>query len=134
MTIKTLASKGLARRAIARQLSLTEGTVRYHLRRIAAQASDGRARQVRRAAAHREAIGHWMSTQGEGAGADPQRHASFGTHRPARELPKRDPSVFRAPRRRRPVNNHGGRRPGWGHRIVDSSPEPGLPMQFCILC
>ena len=67
MTIKTLASKGLAKRAIARQLSLNEGTVRYHLRRIAAQASDGRARQVRRAAVHREAIAHWMSAQGEGA-------------------------------------------------------------------
>lgn len=67
MTIKTLASKGLAKRAIARQLSLSEGTVRYHLRRIAAKASDGRARQVRRAAAHQEAIAHWMSARGEGA-------------------------------------------------------------------
>ncbi len=67
ITIKTLASKGLAKRAIARQLSLSEGTVRYHLRRIAAQVSDRRARQVRRAAAHREAIAHWMSAQGEGA-------------------------------------------------------------------
>lgn len=67
MTIKTLAGKGLAKRAIARQLALSEGTVRYHLRRIAAQAVDGRSRQVRRAAARREAIAHWMSQQGEGA-------------------------------------------------------------------
>ena len=53
MTIKTLASKGVAKRAIARQLSLSEGTVRYHLRRIAAQAINGRARHVRRAATQR---------------------------------------------------------------------------------
>jgi DNA-binding NarL/FixJ family response regulator len=33
MTIKTLAAKGLPKRAIARQLGLTEGTVRYHLGR-----------------------------------------------------------------------------------------------------
>ncbi len=42
MTTKTPASKGLAMRAIARQLSLSEGTVRCHLRRIAAKARAGR--------------------------------------------------------------------------------------------
>lgn len=62
MTIKTLAAKGVAKRAIARQLTLSEGTVRYHLRRLAAGARDGRALQKRRAAVHREAIDHWMST------------------------------------------------------------------------
>lgn len=67
MTIKTLASKGAAKRAIARQLALSEGTVRYHLRRLAAGAVDGRSRQVRRAAGHREAIAHWMSQHGAGA-------------------------------------------------------------------
>lgn len=40
MTIKTLPSKGLTKRAIAQQLSLSEGTVRHHLRRIAAKAAD----------------------------------------------------------------------------------------------
>ena len=39
MTIKTLAAKGQSQRAIARQLDLCEGTVRYHLRRLAAPAS-----------------------------------------------------------------------------------------------
>lgn len=33
MTIETLAAKGQSQRAIARQLDLCEGTVRYHLRR-----------------------------------------------------------------------------------------------------
>jgi hypothetical protein len=67
MTIKTLASKGLAKRAITRQLSLSEGTVRYHLRRIAARASDGRTRQVGCAVAHEEATAHRMSARGAGA-------------------------------------------------------------------
>ena len=34
MTMKTLAQKGVAKRAIARQLKLSEGTVRYHLKRM----------------------------------------------------------------------------------------------------
>ena len=43
MTIKTLAAKGVPKRAIARQLDLSEGTVRYHLSPLAAGARDGRA-------------------------------------------------------------------------------------------
>lgn len=66
MTIKTLAARGLAKRAIARQLELCEGTVRYHLRRMRAGAGDGRARQPQRAAAVRAPIEHWMQRQ-EGA-------------------------------------------------------------------
>jgi len=66
MTIKTLAARGLAKRAIARQLELCEGTVRYHLRRLQVGAGDGRARQLQRAAAVRAPIDHWMQ-QREGA-------------------------------------------------------------------
>ena len=66
MTIKTLASKGVGKRSIARQLAISEGTVRYHLGRLAARATDGRRRKVRRAAVHREAIAHWMSQHGAG--------------------------------------------------------------------
>jgi len=66
MTIKTLAAKGLPKRAIARQLGLTEGTVRYHLRRLASGAIDGRARQRRLASGHAEAIAHWFRQLGEG--------------------------------------------------------------------
>lgn len=60
MTIKTLAAKGLPKRAIARQLDLAEGTVRYHLRRMAVGADDGRARQQRRAGSCHDAIAHWL--------------------------------------------------------------------------
>lgn len=60
MTIKTLAAKGLPKRCIARQLDLSEGTVRYHLARMAAGAEDGRARQKRLAAACHAAIAVWL--------------------------------------------------------------------------
>ena len=65
MTIKTLAAKGQSNRAIARQLELCEGTVRYHLRRIAAGAVDGRSRQHRLAESYRDAIDHWIGGHGE---------------------------------------------------------------------
>lgn len=61
MTIKTLAAKGVPKRAIARQLDLSEGTVRYHLARQAAGARDGRADQPRRAGVAADAIAHWMA-------------------------------------------------------------------------
>mgnify|MGYP001825334142 FL=1 len=65
MTIKTLAQKGVAKRAIARQLKLSEGTVRYHLKRMNSGASDGRARQRQSAEAVAEAIEHWQSSDHE---------------------------------------------------------------------
>jgi len=64
MTIKTLAAKGVAKRAIGRHLGLTEGTVRYHLRRLAEGAADGRGRQARAASVVAEAIGYWMNDHG----------------------------------------------------------------------
>ena len=67
MTIKTLAARGVAKRAIARQLSLSDSTVRYHLTRMAAGATDGRSRQRRVAADFAEAIEVWMSARGADA-------------------------------------------------------------------
>lgn len=63
MTIKTLAARGVPKREIGRtlSLSLSEGTVRYHLRRMAGDARDGRARQRRRAAEVAEPIDWWLS-------------------------------------------------------------------------
>lgn len=76
MTIKTLAARGVSNRAIARQLSLTEGAVRYHRRRMAEGATDGRAEQRRVAADYAEAIAVWMGAQGQGRapGAHRARH------------------------------------------------------------
>lgn len=65
MTIKELAGRGVPGRQIARMLGVREGAVRYHLQRQAAGATDGRARQVSKAAAFAPAIEHWLSTQGD---------------------------------------------------------------------
>ncbi len=62
VTIKTLASKNVAKRDIARQLGLNEATVRYHLKRIEADVPDGRARQRRVAADYADAIERWRGT------------------------------------------------------------------------
>ena len=42
VTIRVLAEKGASHCAIGRTLGVSEGTVRYHLRRAAAGAEDGR--------------------------------------------------------------------------------------------
>ncbi|MFO0040476.1 MAG: IS21 family transposase [Pseudomonadota bacterium] len=64
MTIKTLAAKGQPNRAIARQLGLSESTVRYHRERIATDAVDGRSRQMHCAAGMFAAISHWIEQRG----------------------------------------------------------------------
>ena len=45
MTLQTLDRKGQSKRSIARQLGVSEGTIRYHLRRQAAGSTDGRKKQ-----------------------------------------------------------------------------------------
>jgi len=45
VTLQTLDQKGQSKRATARQLNISEGTVRYHLRRQANGTSDGRKKQ-----------------------------------------------------------------------------------------
>lgn len=64
MTIKTLARKGVAARQIARHLALDESTVRYHLKRIAAAAPDGRACQRRKASEFADDIERWRMAMG----------------------------------------------------------------------
>lgn len=66
MTIKTLSRRGVSQREIARLLDVTEGTVRYHTRRMAGPAPDGRAKPFL-AASYAEAIAFWRSLQ------DPER-------------------------------------------------------------
>lgn len=66
MTIQHLASLGQPQRQIARVLGVTEGAVRYHLRRLAAGARDGRAQQPFLAAGFGEAIAHYLSSLDDG--------------------------------------------------------------------
>ena len=47
MTIKTLKERGTSASSIAQTLGVTEGAVRYHLRRQVAGAVDGRAGSVK---------------------------------------------------------------------------------------
>ena len=51
MAIKVLNERGSSANSIARTLGVTEGAVRYHLRRQAAHAEDGRAGKPHKAAA-----------------------------------------------------------------------------------
>jgi transposase len=60
VTIRVLAEKGANHCQIGRAVGVCEGTVRYHLRRAAAGAEDGRRRQPRRAEGLAEVIRVWM--------------------------------------------------------------------------
>lgn len=66
MTIKALSARGATRSEVARLLGVTEGAVRYHLRRMASGTADGRSRQKPAAEAFAEAIGHWRSLRDGG--------------------------------------------------------------------
>lgn len=66
MTIQTLAGKHMPHTQIAQLLGVSEGAVRYRLRRMNDAAVDGRSRQEPRASAVAEAIAHWREQRGEG--------------------------------------------------------------------
>ena len=61
VTIKVLAEKGQKKSEIARAMNVTEGTVRYHLRREAEGDKDGRRLKSRKVDPYREVIGEWIS-------------------------------------------------------------------------
>ncbi|HVS18475.1 MAG TPA: IS21 family transposase [Planctomycetota bacterium] len=67
MAIKALKERGSTARSIAKVLGVTEGSIRYHLRRQAAGAVDGRAGQVHLAAKYDEAILTWLEGRGPDA-------------------------------------------------------------------
>jgi len=58
--------QGHSQSAVARLLGVNEGTVRYHRRRDAAGAVDGRSKQASKAASVAEAIAHWRSQHSDG--------------------------------------------------------------------
>jgi transposase len=61
-----LLERGHSQSAVARLLGVTEGTVRYHRKRGAVAAVDGRGKQELKAAAHAEAIAFWRDQQEDG--------------------------------------------------------------------
>jgi transposase len=60
MVIKELARRQVSQSEIARKLGVQEGAVRYHLRRMAAGAVDGRSRQAHLAVGWQAAIDAWL--------------------------------------------------------------------------
>jgi len=80
MTIKTLAARGLPNRQIARQLGVSEGSVRYHRKRMAEGAVDGRSLQTSFAESFGEAIDHWMSSHARGTNLAALHHWLVSEH------------------------------------------------------
>src|SRR5687767_11376750 len=60
VTLITLSQKGQPNAQIARALGVTEGAVRYHLRRAAAGATDGRRGKPHKADPLAHVIDHWV--------------------------------------------------------------------------
>ena len=60
VTIQVLAEKGQNHCEIARTLGISEGTVRYHLKRQAAGAQDGRAGREFKAQSQAAQIASWF--------------------------------------------------------------------------
>jgi len=66
VTLQVLSEKGKSKRAIARQLNVSEGTVRYHLRRRASSATDGRKKRTLIETLGLVAVvQHWWDTERE---------------------------------------------------------------------
>jgi len=63
MVMKTLTTRGATKSEIARLLQVSEGSVRYHLKRMEGGAADGRSLQVFKAEAYSAAIEHWRTQQ-----------------------------------------------------------------------
>jgi len=66
VTIETLAAGGVSNREIARKLAITEGAVRYRLKRSKEPRPDGRAGKVRLATELEAAIETWVEEYGRG--------------------------------------------------------------------
>lgn len=64
--MSVLLEQGHSQSAVARLLGVSEGTVRYHRKRMISGAVDGRSKQVSKAAAFADAIAGWRSQQTKG--------------------------------------------------------------------
>ena len=95
MTIGVLAEHGQPNTVIARQLGITESTVRYHRLRLAVGAPDGRKQKPFKALEHAETIESWVrrcEAQGEGINVEAlhdhlvERHGYRGSCRGLRRF------------------------------------------------
>lgn len=66
VTISCLVRRGQSRRQIARILGVSEGTVRYHVKRIEAGTADGRSGQAMLADKWSDKIAHFLEEAGQG--------------------------------------------------------------------
>src|SRR5512143_252838 len=77
VTLATLSQKGQPNAQIARTLGVTEGAIRYHLRRARAGATDGRRGKPHRADPLAPVIDHWVRDgRPTGEGEQPPRPAN----------------------------------------------------------
>ena len=70
VTLITLSQKGQTNAQVARTLGVTEGAVRYHLRRARAGATDGRRGKPHKAGPLAQVIDHWVRDGRPAPGAD----------------------------------------------------------------
>jgi len=64
--MSVLLEQGHSQSAVARLLDVSEGTVRYHRKRMASGARDGRSNQVSKAEAFADVISEWHAQQADG--------------------------------------------------------------------
>jgi transposase len=104
VTIGELAKRKVAKREIARKLGVSEGSVRYHLRRMAAGEQDGRKRQQSSVAPHHGDIIAWREALGGGPVNLLDLHAwlrdEHGFSGSARSVQRYYGKAFPKPRRR----------------------------------
>lgn len=77
VTLKTLDAKGQSHAQIARTLGVTEGTVRYRLRRQATHAPDRRRGKPHKADPLAQVIDHWIRGDRPSSGANPPRSVNI---------------------------------------------------------
>lgn len=144
VTLKTLKKKGQSNGAIAQVLGVTEGAVRYHVRREAAGAADGRAKP-RKAAEHRAAIEHWLEQEGAGGSERPanvqalfawlvEEHGYAGTYKSVlRYVRDRYPKPRLRPYRRVETPAGAQAQVDWGEFTLDIGDGPQKLYAFVLV-
>jgi hypothetical protein len=112
--MSVLFEQGHSQSAVARLLAVSEGTVRYHRKRMKGAVVDGRSKQVPKAAAFSDGIETWRSQQAGGRINLALQHGL--------RLGAREERQFRA-RFQEALGNGRRRWPGW-RRAASQRPDP----------